>query len=271
MEIFAKIFKVVIQISITSRKLFNILPKISEILYFEPAVIHTAADTPILIVADLHGDLDALKLVLRKRTDLGCDTVIFLGDYIDRGPASLDVLEWLFLLKIKEPDKIILLRGNHELRETNRFEGLFRDLDHDEDMYARINQVFDNMPVAAVISDQIFCVHGGIPGPVKLSEITKKDAYPYVWNDPSEENGINSSSRGLGMRTFGVDVFDEFLRINGLERMVRGHFVLEDGYRWWFGGRLLSLFSVPDHCGMGNGAAVGVVEEGGNVEVVTFG
>ena len=259
-----------IQISIARRKLFNILPKISEILYLEPAVIHTAADTPILIVADLHGDLSALRLALQKKSVLGCDTVIFLGDYIDRGPASLDVLERLFLLKIKEPDKIILLRGNHELRETNRFEGLFRDLDHDEDLYARINQVFDNMPVAAVISDHIFCVHGGIPGPVRLSDITKEGVYPYAWNDPSEENGINKSPRGLGMRTFGEDVFDEFLRINGLKRMVRGHMVLEDGYRWWFGDRLLSLFSVPNHCGMGNGAAVGVVEEGGNIEVVTF-
>jgi len=197
--------------------------------------------------------------------------VIFLGDYIDRGPAPLDVLERLFLLKMEEPDKIILLRGNHELKETNRFDGLFRDLDHDEDMYARINQVFDNMPVAAVISDQIFCVHGGIPGPVRLSEITKEEVYPYAWNDPSEENGINQSPRGLGIRTFGEDVFEEFLRVNGLEQMIRGHSVLEDGYRWWFEGRLLSLFSVPDHCGMGNLGAVGVVEKGGNIEVVTFG
>lgn len=261
----------VIQISITSRKLFNILPEIREIFYFEPAVIHTAATNPILIVADLHGDLSALRIALRKRTDLGCDTVIFLGDYIDRGPASLDVLERLFLLKMEEPDKIILLRGNHELRETNRSDGLFRDLDFDEDMYARINVVFDQLPVAAVISNHTFCVHGGIPGPVRLSEITKRDVYPFVWNDPSEENGINQSPRGLGMLTFGEDVFEEFLRVNGLERMIRGHMVFEDGYRWWFGGRLLSLFSVPDYCEWVNFGAVGVVKEGGHVEVVTFG
>ncbi len=234
-------------------------------------MIHTSAATPILIVADLHGDLDALQLALRKRTDLGCDTVVFLGDYIDRGPASLDVLELLFLLKIEEPDKIILLRGNHELRETNRFEKFFEDLEYNEDLYARINRVFDRLPVAAVISNHTFCVHGGIPGPVKLSEITKRDAYPFVWNDPSEENGINQSPRGLGMRTFGEDVFEEFLMVNRLERMIRGHMILVDGYQWWFGGRLLSLFSVPDHCGMGNMGAVGVVEEGGDVEVVMFG
>jgi len=210
---------------------------------------------------DLHGDLNALQLALQKRSDLNCDTVILLGDYIDRGP--LEVLERLFSLKMEEPDNIILLRGNHELRETNRFEGLFRDLDHNEDLYARLNQVFDTMPVAAVISDKIFCVHGGIPGPVKLSDITKSGVYPYVWNDPSEEDGINISSRGLGMRTFGEDVLVEFLRLNGLERMIRGHSVVENGYRWWFGGKLLSLFSAFDHGGTGNGAAVAVVEGNG--------
>ena len=192
-------------------------------------------------MADLHGDMKALWSALRKRTDLGCDTVIFLGDYIDRGSESLDVLEKVFSLKIAEPDKIILLRGNHELKETNRFEKLFEDLEYDEDLFTSINNVFDEMPVSAVISDKVFCVHAGIPGPVKLSEITKKGAYPFVWNDPSEIDGIGESSRGLGMRTFGEDVFDEFLWVNGLERMVRGHSVVEGGFKWWFGGRLLSI------------------------------
>ena len=185
--------------------------------------------------------MKALWSALRKRTDLGCDTVIFLGDYIDRGSESLDVLEKVFSLKIAEPDKIILLRGNHELKETNRFEKLFEDLEYDEDLFTSINNVFDEMPVSAVISDKVFCVHAGIPGPVKLSEITKKGAYPFVWNDPSEIDGIGESSRGLGMRTFGEDVFDEFLWVNGLERMVRGHSVVEGGFKWWFGGRLLSI------------------------------
>ncbi len=187
--------------------------------------------------------------------------MIFLGDYIDRGPASLDVLEKVFSLKIAEPDNIILLRGNHELKETNRFEKLFEDLEYDEDLFGRINRVFDKMPIGAVISDKIFCVHAGIPRPVKLSEITKEDVYPYVWNDPSEIDGINQSGRGLGMRTFGEDVFDEFLRVNGLERMVRGHSVVEDGFKWWFGERLLSLYSAGE-CGGKGAVEVGYCEKG---------
>jgi serine/threonine-protein phosphatase PP1 catalytic subunit len=63
------------------------------------------------------------------------------------------------------------------------------------------------MSIAAVISNRIFCVHGGISGPVKLLEITKEDAYPFVWNDSSEMDGIGKSPRGLGMRTFGEEPF----------------------------------------------------------------
>lgn len=55
-------------------------------------------------------------------------------------------------------------------------------------------------------------------------------------NDPSDGSGIDQSSRGLGMQTFGEDVFEEFLRVNGLEQMDRGHSVFEEGFRWWFGG-----------------------------------
>jgi len=122
--------------------------------------------------------------------------------------------------------------------------------------------VFDQMPLGAVISDTIFCVHGGIPGPVRFSEITKEGAYPYVWNDPSERDGINLSSRGPGMRIFGEDVFEQFLRVNGLERMVRGHSVVEGGVKWWFGERLLSLFSAPGYGNRGDLGAVGVVKDG---------
>ncbi len=143
-----------IKIPINDHNLFNILPEVANIFDSEDAVIHTDA-APILIVADLHGDMDALQSALRKRSDLGCDTVIFLGDYIDRGPSSLDVLEKVFSLKIAEPDNIILLRGNHELKETNRFEKLFEDLEYDEDLFASINNVFDKMPVCAVISNRM--------------------------------------------------------------------------------------------------------------------
>ncbi|MEA1985799.1 MAG: metallophosphoesterase [Euryarchaeota archaeon] len=132
-----------LQYTIANHDLFQILPEVANLFASEDAVIHIDTTTvPTLIVADIHGDMNALQSALCKRSELGCDTVVFLGDYIDRGPASLDVLECLFSLKLNEPDTIILLHGNHELKETNRFERLFEDLEYDEDLYARIKRVF---------------------------------------------------------------------------------------------------------------------------------
>jgi serine/threonine-protein phosphatase PP1 catalytic subunit len=69
------------------------------------------------------------------------------------------------------------------------------------------------------------------------------------------------------MWTFSEDVFEEFLRVNGLEMMVRGYSVVEGGFKWWFGGRLLGLFTAVGYEGMGNMGAVGVVKDG---ELFTF-
>lgn len=79
------------------------------------------------------------------------------------------------------------------------------------------------MPIGAVISNKIFCVHARIHKPAKLFEITKEDAYSYVRNELSKIYGINPSSRESGIRTFDEDVFEELLRVNELERIVRGH------------------------------------------------
>jgi serine/threonine-protein phosphatase PP1 catalytic subunit len=69
------------------------------------------------------------------------------------------------------------------------------------------------------------------------------------------------------MWTFSEDVFEEFLRVNGLEMMVRGYSVVEGGFKWWFGERLLSLYSAVGYCGGEDVGAVGVVKDG---ELFTF-
>jgi serine/threonine protein phosphatase 1 len=66
-------------------------------------------------IGDIHGDLDALEtLFARLPTLMPTDTVVFLGDYIDRGPDSAGVVRWIRELSITTSAKIVLLRGNHE-------------------------------------------------------------------------------------------------------------------------------------------------------------
>ncbi len=67
------------------------------------------------VTGDIHGDLDALLRVERKlpKMDSG-DTWVFLGDYVDRGPRSAEVVDWVRNLSRRSPAKVIALRGNHE-------------------------------------------------------------------------------------------------------------------------------------------------------------
>ncbi|RLB65000.1 MAG: hypothetical protein DRI90_03200 [Deltaproteobacteria bacterium] len=64
---------------------------------------------------DIHGDLDALLRVEKQLPTLDRgDTLVFLGDYVDRGPSSAQVIEHLRSLPSRTPAKVVTLRGNHE-------------------------------------------------------------------------------------------------------------------------------------------------------------
>lgn len=82
-----------------------------------------AIDDPITIVGDIHGQFyDFLKLL---ENDVGgnCETTkyVFLGDYVDRGNFSIEVLLLILAMKISRPKQVVLLRGNHECRQLTSY------------------------------------------------------------------------------------------------------------------------------------------------------
>lgn len=66
----------------------------------------------IIAIGDVHGELDKLKTLFGKLEFAKEDTIIFLGDYIDRGPDSKGVID--FILSLKDQCNLVLLKGNHE-------------------------------------------------------------------------------------------------------------------------------------------------------------
>jgi len=96
--------------------------KIAEKLVLDKYIyyINTSRYNSIYIIGDLHGSKMAFKALLEEiKPDNDDNLLVFLGDYIDRGGESLWILYHILKLKDKYPEKIILLKGNHEYFEKN--------------------------------------------------------------------------------------------------------------------------------------------------------
>ena len=160
-------------------------PSAAQACRAEPPILRLAS--PLLVCGDLHGSFADALYFLHNATPFRCPKflsipLLFLGDYVDRGPHSVEVAALLLAYKALCPSRVLLLRGNHEDPEVNGdvfqyAEGSFLhkclDLFGAEgrgshggggpQVWARINAVFARLPVAAVIDDSIFACHGGIP------------------------------------------------------------------------------------------------------------
>lgn len=250
-------------------------------------------DSPAKIFGDIHGQYSDLMRFLDlwnapydtyKGTDGDIDLFdyIFLGDFVDRGSHSLETICLLLALKIKYPDSIHLIRGNHEDRQVNSNFGFAEEceirldenpLDPDS-VFNRINDLFDYLPLAAVIDEKILCLHGGIGGTLKRVEQIEKLKRPLevihevqtdteklivdiLWSDPTEndsELGIQQNwardPNGLGnIVKFGPDIVHEFLKANDLVKIIRAHECVMDGMERFAGGELITVFSATDYCG----------------------
>ena len=236
----------------------------------EPTVLSLNIN-PIMIVGDIHDNIVALEYVLKKKKETGCKAILFLGDYVDRGIFGSETLVRLFKLKLKDPHGILMLRGNHEEAGMNEHYGFYDEINGNDDLLLALDRVYNKMPIAAVLSNYAFCVHGGIDRPESIRNITKNNAYLYMWNDPvnSRSGNLTPSDRGEGIHEFGANTVDSFLNMNNLQLIIRGHTALQNGYQWWFDGKLLSLFSCPYYCGESNNGAYAIFNRG-SISVHTF-
>ena len=211
-----------------------------------------------LVIGDLHGDLESLKYILNReslpRSLSGGDKILIcLGDYVDRGRYSLEVLYVLFKLKLKHPKEVLLLRGNHEpppglipYPHDLPIQARLKYGHEGEKVYDELMETFQLLPHSAITSNGAFLVHGGIP--VKVWELADIDKCgidvleELLWNDPSEEvEHWSPSPRGAG-KLFGRKVTEGFLKFNGVKVIIRGHEPCE-GYKFNHGGRVITLFS----------------------------
>ncbi|KAL4664490.1 hypothetical protein H8959_000046 [Pygathrix nigripes] len=119
-------------------------------------------------------------------------------------------------------------------------------------------KVFDMLTVAALIDEQILCVHGGLSPDIKTldqirtiernQEIPHKGAFcDLVWSDPEDVDTWAISPRGAGW-LFGAKVTNEFVHINNLKLICRAHQLVHEGYKFMFDEKLVTVWSAPNYC-----------------------
>jgi diadenosine tetraphosphatase ApaH/serine/threonine PP2A family protein phosphatase len=268
--------------------------RISSVLSSEPNVLYLHA--PITVCGDIHGQmLDLFQLFKVAGEDIANDRYLFMGDYVDRGYSSIETFVYLVFLKLKFPGRVFLLRGNHESRVPNQQYGLYNDcmrLYGHVGIWNHMNEIFDCLPIAAVIDSQIFCVHGGLSPEMGLiehliPEERQKDIEggmiaDLTWSDPGEVAKFAPSPRGIG-RLFGPEQTRSFLRNNRLGDqgedknsvnhgfIARSHQVAQTGYTWMHRDDLVIVWSAPNYSyKAGNEACVMKVFMDRPVEFVKF-
>lgn len=217
---------------------------------------------PINIIGDIHGQFYDLLQFLNKGGLPPNTNYLFLGDYVDRGRSSIETFTLLLALKIKYPNNVWLLRGNHETTDISRIYGFLHECStrYTENLWSKFNEVFKYLSLAAVISERIFCVHGGL-SPVltdlnQIANLKRPLNIPdtgllcdLLWADPSPEHrGFRESERGTSY-SYGPDVVDKFLQANDFDLICRAHQVVQQGFEFPFENQtVLTVFSAPDYC-----------------------
>ncbi|KAL5996173.1 hypothetical protein ACLOJK_026247 [Asimina triloba] len=214
------------------------------------------------LTGDIHGQYSDLIRIFNFGGYPPSASYLFMGDYVDRGKQSLETICLLLAYKIKYPDKLYLLRGNHEDAKINRIYGFYDECKRrfNVRLWKIFTDCFNCLPVAAIIEDKILCMHGGLSPELhtlsQIREIERPSEIPdggllcdLLWSDPNPDiKGWGDSDRGVSC-TFGADVLAEFLYNNDLDLICRGHQVVEDGYEFFGQRRLVTIFSAPNYGG----------------------
>ncbi len=208
----------------------------------EPAFIELdPGDKEIIVVGDLHSDFEAANLVSKFIFFCRDSIFVFLGDYIDRQMKEGDGIQTILkLLKWKQrcPDRVFLLRGNHEFAEVNGSYGFREDVfaSYDEETWNKFNGVFDEMPIALRTTTGVLMLHGGLPDISSYEEMknlpktTQSEENKFVdqivWNDclPRKTALLAIADRGVpNTFTYGQDFFEEKMKILKSNILIRGH------------------------------------------------
>uniref|UniRef100_A0A8C6U655 Serine/threonine-protein phosphatase n=1 Tax=Neogobius melanostomus TaxID=47308 RepID=A0A8C6U655_9GOBI len=256
--------------------------KAREILVEESNV--QRVDSPVTVCGDIHGQFYDLKELFRVGGDVPETNYLFMGDFVDRGFYSVETFLLLLALKVRYPDRITLIRGNHESRQITQVYGFYDECLRkygSVTVWRYCTEIFDYLSLSAIIDGKIFCVHGGLSPSIQtldqIRTIDRKQEVPHdgpmcdlLWSDPEDTTGWGVSPRGAGY-LFGSDVVAQFNAANDIHMICRAHQLVMEGYKWHFNETVLTVWSAPNYCyRCGNVAAILELDEHLQREFIIF-
>eukprot|EP01026_Neomeris_dumetosa_P080440 TRINITY_DN89035_c0_g1_i2.p1 TRINITY_DN89035_c0_g1~~TRINITY_DN89035_c0_g1_i2.p1 ORF type:complete len:347 (-),score=45.58 TRINITY_DN89035_c0_g1_i2:121-1044(-) len=231
---------------------------------------------PVTVCGDIHGQFHDMVELFNIGVMCPDTNYLFMGDYVDRGYNSVETVTLLVCLKVRFPERITILRGNHESRQITQVYGFYDECLRkygNPNVWQMFTDLFDFLPLTGLIESEIFCLHGGLsPALDTLDQIRELDRIQEVphegpmcdllWSDPDERLGWGISPRGAGY-TFGQDISEQFNHRNSLKLVARAHQLVMEGYNWGHEKNVVTIFSAPNYCyRCGNMAAIMEVAEG---------
>ena len=232
-------------------------------------------EAPLHVCGDIHGQYYDLLRIFEHCGYQGEYNYLFLVDYVDRGKQSLETVCLLLAYKIKYPTKVTLLRGNHESSVTNRIYGFYDECKrrYNVRIWRSFTDLFNFLPVAAIIDDKILCMHGGLSPELKnlqnIESISRPTDIPdsgllcdLLWSDPDKEVlEYDENDRGVSV-IFGEKIVEDFNKKNDLDLIIRAHQVVDEGYEFFANRQLITIFSAPNYCGeFDNSAGIMIIDE----------
>ncbi|KAF8004435.1 hypothetical protein HF325_001883 [Metschnikowia pulcherrima] len=258
------------KLPLTTLEIKSVLAKSRSVFMDQPTLLKLSP--PVKIVGDIHGQFFDLIRIFDSCGYPPYSNYLFLGDYVDRGHKSLEVILLLLCYKIKYPENFFMLRGNHESANITKIYGFYDEckrrlplISGSHKLWKSFIDVFNTLPIAATINDKIFCIHGGLSPELRslkqVEQIQRPTDIPdrglladLLWSDPDalvrtySHNNWPKNDRGVSY-CFGKKHVDHFLGKFNMDLIVRGHMVVEDGYEFFNKRKLVTVFLAPNYCG----------------------
>jgi protein phosphatase len=277
---------------ISPQMIMALCDQVIKVLKKKPVVVNMKP--PVKIFGSIHGQPNDLLRFFEKygvpdkhagfgSSDIEAVGYVFLGNYVDRGKHSLEVICLLLALFLKHPHEIVLLRGAHEDKHINMNEGLATECENrlkenirkPKSIFLKLNEVFEYFPLACLVNKKVLCVPSGIgehvvsidqikkiQKPIQIQHSGKistqeKIVFDLLWSDPVQDleenkNTLNEQRSHIAKGTvirFGVNRIKSFMLQNSLDVLIRSHEPVREGVEKFGETNLYTVFSCTDYGG----------------------